>query len=398
MRAAPTCPVWLPSKPSLGAVEPSPVAAIVPESIAMRRGRRFSYALPYMLVKQKSEVVVVTGCSAGLGRAIAREFGRHRASVGLISRNEERLNTAKREIEQAGGRALVLPLDVADAKAVENAAQRVEEELGPIDIWVNNAMVSVFSPIEEMEAEEFKRVTEVTYLGVVYGTLSALKRMRQRDRGAIVQVGSALAYRSIPLQSAYCASKHAIAGFTDSLRCELIHQQSRIHVCMVQMPALNTTQFGWVKSRLPHKAQPVPPIFQPEVGARAVYWAAHHRRRELFVGSSTVAAIVGQKFIPGLLDEYLGRTGYRSQQYDGRQDPNTPNNLWESVPGGFGAHGAFNKRAHAHSWQVMLDTHRNWLWTLPFAASGLAGGLAYAFFRSQKQKFKRRFRLQKRAA
>jgi NAD(P)-dependent dehydrogenase (short-subunit alcohol dehydrogenase family) len=352
-----------------------------------------------MLEKRRSpEVVVVTGASAGLGRAIAREFGRHKASVGLIARNEERLNAAKAEIERAGGRALPLPLDVADSAAIENAAQRVEQELGPIDVWVNDAMVSVFSPIEEMQPEEFKRVTEVTYLGYVYGTLSALKRMRQRDRGTIVQVGSALAYRSIPLQSAYCAAKHAIAGFTDSLRCELVHQQSRIHVCMVQMPALNTTQFGWVKSRLPHKAQPVPPIFQPEVGARAVYWAAHHRRRELFVGGSTVAAIVGQKFIPGLLDEYLGRTGYRSQQHDGKQDPNSPNNLWESVPGEFGAHGTFDARSHSYSPQLWLDTHRNWLWTAPLIATGVAGGFAYAFFRDQKRKFKRRFGLLPRAA
>ena len=340
---------------------------------------------------------MVTGCSAGLGRAIAREFGAHGACVGLISRNSERLDTAKREIEKSSGRALSLPLDVADAKAVESAAQRVEQEFGPIDIWVNNAMVSVFSPIEEMEPEEFKRVTEVTYLGVVYGTLAALKRMRQRDRGTIVQVGSALAYRSIPLQSAYCAAKHAIAGFTDSLRCELVHQRSRIHVCMVQMPALNTTQFGWVKSRLPHKAQPVPPIFQPEVGARAVYWAAHHRRRELFVGSSTVAAIVGQKFIPGLLDEYLGRTGYRSQQHDGRQDPNAPNNLWESVPGDFGAHGSFDERAHPHSPELWLDTHRALLtvalWTAPLIATGIAGTLAYGFIKGQARKVKRRLRL-----
>jgi short-subunit dehydrogenase len=296
-----------------------------------------------------------------LGRAIAREFGKHKASVGLISRNQERLETAKKEIEQCGGRALVLPLDVADAQAVEDAAQRVEEEFGPIDTWVNNAMVSVFSPIEEMEPQEFKRVTEVTYLGVVYGTLAALKRMRRRDRGTIVQVGSALAYRSIPLQSAYCAAKHAIAGFTDSLRCELVHQRSHIHVTMVQMPALNTTQFGWVKSRLPRKAQPVPPIFQPEVGARAVYWAAHHRRREVWVGASTVAAITGQKFIPGLLDDYLGRTGYDAQQHDGRQDPNSPNNLWDSVPGDFGAHGIFDERSHSRSVELWLGTHRNWL-------------------------------------
>src|SRR5947199_894108 len=276
-----------------------------------------------------NETVVVTGASAGLGRAIAREFGRHGANVALIARGIDGLKAAQREIEELGGRALILPLDVADSKAVETAAATVEDQLGPIDVWVNDAMVSVFSPVKEMLSEEYKRVTDVTYLGFVYGTLAALKRMLPRDRGTIVQVGSALAYRSIPLQSAYCAAKHAIAGFTDSLRCELVHQRSRVRVTMVQMPALNTTQFGWVKSRLSHKAQPVPPIFQPEVGARAVYWAAHHHRRELFVGSSTVAAIMGQKFIPGLLDKYLGKTGFDSQQYDGPEDRSRPNNLRE---------------------------------------------------------------------
>src|SRR5579872_1968415 len=262
----------------------------------------------------RNETVVVTGASAGLGRAIAREFGSHGAQVALLARGIDGLNAAKREIEAAGGRALVLPTDVADAKAVEEAAEAVEDQLGPIDIWVNNAMASVFSPIKEMLPEEYKRVTEVTYLGVVYGTLAALKRMLPRDRGTIVQVGSALAYRSIPLQSAYCAAKHAIAGFTDSLRCELIHDKSKVRLTMVQMPALNTPQFGWVKSRLKYKAQPVPPIFQPEVGARAIYWAAHHSRRELYAGWPTVEAIVGNKLAPGLLDRYLGKTGFASQQ------------------------------------------------------------------------------------
>jgi short-subunit dehydrogenase len=331
---------------------------------------------------RNNEVVVITGASAGVGRATAREFGRHGASVGLISRNKERLEAAKEEIEEFGGRALVLPLDVADAAAVENAAQKVEAELGPIDIWVNNAMTSVFSPITEMEPDEFKRVTEVTYLGVVYGTLSALKRMQKRDRGTIVQVGSALAYRSIPLQSAYCAAKHAVAGFTDSLRCELIHQKSRVHVTMVQMPALNTPQFGWVKSRLPHKAQPVPPIFQPEVAARAIYWAAHHRRREVWVGGSTVAAIVGQKFIPGLLDRYLGKTGYDSQQYDGPEDPNRPNNLWESVAGDYAAHGAFDDQASSSSPELWLGMHRRW-----FMAAAFGTGVLYEtlFGRSRRK-------------
>lgn len=309
----------------------------------------------------KKEVVVVTGASAGLGRAIAREFGRHGASVGLLARGVDGLNGARREIEEAGGKALVLPTDVADADAVEAAAQAVEEKLGPIDIWVNNAMVSVFSPVREMKADEYKRVTEVTYLGVVYGTLSALRRMLERDRGTIVQVGSALAYRSIPLQSAYCAAKHAIAGFTDSLRCELIHDHSRIKLTMVQMPALNTTQFGWVKSRLHHKAQPVPPIFQPEVGARAIYWAAHHHRREVYVGGPTVEAIVGNKIVPGLLDHYLGRTGYASQQTGEPEDPHRPDNLWKPVPGDHGAHGTFGRRAHRRSYELWGVRNRNWL-------------------------------------
>lgn len=320
---------------------------------------------------KKQEVVVITGASAGLGRAIAREFGRHGAAVGLIARNRERLETAKAEIEAAGGKALVLPLDVANAQEVEKAASAVEQEFGSIDIWVNNAMVSVFSPIHQMTPDEFKRVTDVTYLGVVYGTLAALSRMRKRNHGTIVQVGSALAYRSIPLQSAYCAAKHAIAGFTDSLRCELIHYRSRVHVTMVQMPALNTPQFGWVKSRLPRKAQPVPPIFEPEVGARAVYWAAHHRRRELYVGTSTLAAIYGQRIIPGLLDIYLGRTGFDSQQYDGHADPDRPNNLWESVPGNIGAHGDFDAQATPRSPELWLDSHR--VWTAAAALGVIAG-------------------------
>ena len=308
----------------------------------------------------KKEVVVITGASAGVGRAAAREFGRHGASIGLMARGTERLEAARKEIETLGGNALVLPCDVADPEQVEKSAAAVEAKFGNIDIWINNAMTSVFSPVEQMTADEFKRVTEVTYLGVVYGTSSALRRMRQQDRGTIVQVGSALVYRSIPLQSAYCAAKHAVAGFTDSLRCELIHERSRIHLTMVQMPALNTPQFSWVKSRLPRKAQPVPPIFQPEVAARAIYWAAHHRRREIWVGSPTITAIVGQKVAPALLDLYLGRTGYDAQQYDGSSDPQQPNNLFQTVPGDFAAHGDFDDRAHEHSLELWIDLHR-WL-------------------------------------
>jgi len=328
----------------------------------------------------KSETVVVTGSSAGLGRAIAREFGKHRARVALLARGVDGLNGAKREIESYGGQALVIPVDVADAAKVEQAAETVEREFGPIDIWVNNAMASVFSPIKEMQPEEFKRVTDVTYLGYVYGTLAALKRMLPRDRGMIVQVGSALAYRSIPLQSAYCACKHAVAGFTDSLRCELIHDHSKVRVTMVQMPALNTPQFGWVKSRLKHKAQPVPPIFQPEVGARAVYWAAHHHRREVFVGGSTIVAIEGNKVAPGFADYYLGRTGYDSQQTGEPEDPNRPNNLWEPVPGDHGAHGTFDNRAHERSTALWIDLHRDWL----SVGAGIVGVLGYFLGRQRR--------------
>jgi NAD(P)-dependent dehydrogenase (short-subunit alcohol dehydrogenase family) len=275
-------------------------------------------------------------------------------------------------VERAGGTALVHSVDVADADAIDSAASAVENEFGPIDVWINNAMTSVFSPVKEMKSEEYKRVTEVTYLGVVYGTLSALRRMMPRDRGAIVQVGSALAYRSIPLQSAYCAAKHAIVGFTDSLRCELIHDASNIRVTVVHMPALNTPQFDWVKSRLPHRAQPVPPIFQPEVGARAVYEAAHQNQREIWVGGSTVAALLGQKVAPGLLDHYLGKTGFASQQTPEPEDPNRPDNLWKPAATDHGAHGRFDRRAHNRSFEGWAETHRAWF----FGGLGLllAGG------------------------
>jgi len=250
---------------------------------------------------------------------------------------------------------------VADADQVETAAAAVEEHLGPIDIWINDAMVSVFSPIKEMTPAEFRRVTEVTYLGYVYGTLTALKRMLPRDRGVIVQVGSALVYRGIPLQATYCGAKHAIQGFMDALRCELLHDGSHVQVTMVQMPALNTPQFGWVKSRLPHTAQPVPPIYQPEVVAEAIVQAAHHPRREFYVGFSTVKAIIGNKLVPGFADWYLARTGYESQQTNVPAAPNRPNNLWEPMPGDHGAHGTFDARAREHSLQLWADTHRVWL-------------------------------------
>lgn len=331
----------------------------------------------------RPETVVITGASAGLGRAAAREFGRHGAKIGLLARGVDGLEAAKREIEDLGGTALVLPTDVADSAAVEQAAASVEEQLGPIDIWVNNAMASVFSPVKEMKPEEYKRVTEVTYLGVVYGTLAALRHMLPRNRGTIVQVGSALVYRSIPLQSAYCAAKHAIAGFTDSLRCELIHDKSKIHLTMVQMPALNTPQFGWVKSRLTHKAKPVPPIFQPEAGARAIYWAAHHRRRELYVGGPTVEAILANKLAPGALDHYLGRTGFRSQQTAEPEDPNRPDNLWEPVPGDHGAHGAFDAVAHERSWELRASLARLWIGASLVVAGG---GFFFALSRDRQRR------------
>jgi NAD(P)-dependent dehydrogenase (short-subunit alcohol dehydrogenase family) len=325
---------------------------------------------------KKPEVVVITGASAGVGRATVREFARHGAVIGLIARGTDGLEAARREVEMLGGKALVLPVDVADAAGVEAAAGRVERELGPIDIWVNDAMTSVFSPIKEMTADEFRRVTEVTYLGYVYGTLAALKYMLPRDRGTIVHVGSALAYRSIPLQAAYCASKHAILGFYAALRTELLHDQSGVRTTMVQMPALNTPQFGWVRSKLPRKAQPVPPIFQPEVAARAIYHAAHHpHRREYFVGGSTVVAIFGNKLAPSLADHYLARTGYESQQYDGHRDPNRPDNLYHPLTGDHGAHGSFDDRARTKSWEFWAEAHVKTLATALGFGIGLAAFL-----------------------
>jgi NAD(P)-dependent dehydrogenase (short-subunit alcohol dehydrogenase family) len=315
-------------------------------------------------------VVVVTGASAGVGRATVREFARRGADVGLLARDTEGLDAAAKEVEATGRRAVAVLADVADPDQVEAAAERIEHELGPIQVWVNNAMTSVFAPFAEIEPEEFRRVTEVTYLGYVYGTKAALRRMLPRDRGAIVQVGSALAYRGIPLQSAYCGAKHAIQGFTESLRAELYHDKANVRLTMVQMPALNTPQFDLVLSKLPHKAEPVPPIYQPEVAARAVVWAATHRRRQLWVGGSTAATLVANKLAPGLLDRYLGRTGYRSQQTHQPRDPDRQANLWASVPGDHGAHGRFDDRAHPRSPELWATTHRGWV---GLAAAGLAG-------------------------
>jgi short-subunit dehydrogenase len=320
----------------------------------------------------RSEVVVITGASAGVGRATAVAFAKRGARVGLLARGRGGLEGARTEVESTGGKALVIATDVSDADAVDGAAQRVEEDLGPIDVWVNNAMTSVFSPVKEMTPDEFRRVTEVTYLGYVYGTLAALRRMLPRNQGHVVQVGSALAYRGIPLQAAYCASKHAIQGFTESLRSELIHDRSDVQLTMVQMPALNTPQFGWVRSRLPRKAQPVPPIFQPEVAAEAIYWAAHHGRDELWVGLSAVKAIVGNRIIPRALDRYLARMGYDAQQTGELADPDREDNLYEPVPGDAGAHGDFDDRSSDKSYQWWANTHRGWL-LAGTTVAGLAG-------------------------
>jgi NAD(P)-dependent dehydrogenase (short-subunit alcohol dehydrogenase family) len=314
-----------------------------------------------------ADVAVITGATAGVGRATVREFARHGAKIGLLARDPDRLEATRKEVEELGGEAIGIPTDVADPDQVEAAAAKVEERFGPISIWVNDAMTSVFSPIKELTPEELRRVTEVTYLGSAYGTLAALRRMLPRNRGVIVQVGSALAYRSIPLQAAYCASKHAIHGFLESLRTELLHEKSAVRVVQVELPAVNTPQFAWVKSRLPNKAQPVPPIYQPEVPARAIFYAAYHPRRELRVGISTVASILGEKIAPALLDRYLAKTGYKSQQTSEPEDPNRPDNLWKPVPGNFAAHGSFDNRAHGKSAQLWLATH-------PFVKiAGLAG-------------------------
>ena len=296
------------------------------------------------------KTVVVTGASAGLGRAIALEFAASGDRVALLARDPGRLKDAADEVERRGGTALAVPTDVADWHAVEEAAARVARELGAVDVWVNNAMSSVFGTFDSISVQEFSRATAVTYLGFVHGTKAALGSMLERDQGVIVQVGSALAYRAIPLQSAYCGAKHAIVGFTTSLRTELRHKGSRVHVTMVNMPALNTPQFDWVRSYLRRKPQPVAPIYQPEVGARAVRYAAEHpRRRAYYVGLSTSLTVTANKVVPGLLDRYLARTGFDSQQADEDDSPDRPDNLFEPVPGGFAAHGRFDDRSSRRS-------------------------------------------------
>ena len=315
-----------------------------------------------METNTSSQVVVVTGATAGIGRATAQAFAARGARVALVARGAEGLAAVARDVERGGGTALQIPTDVANHAQVQAAAERAEAELGPIDVWVNVAFTSVFAPFTQIEPEEFRRVTDVNYHGYVYATMAALRLMLPRDRGTIVQVGSALAYRGIPLQTAYCGSKHAIQGFHESLRTELLHKKSGVHVTMVQMPAVNTPQFSWVLSRLPKQAQPVPPIYQPEVAANAVLYAADHpRRREYWVGGSTVATLAANAVAPGLLDRYLARTGVSSQQTDQPHDPHQPANLWEPADGqggrDFGAHGVFDDTSTDRSLQLWASHH-----------------------------------------
>lgn len=325
-----------------------------------------------------ARTVVVTGASAGVGRATVRAFAKEGARVGLLARGSDGLQAAAREVYEDGGTSLAIPTDVADPEQVESAADRVERELGPIDVWVNNAMATIFARFTDVTPAEFKRATEVTYLGTVYGTMSAVRRMLPRNRGHIIQVGSALAYRSIPLQSPYCGAKHAIAGFTDSLRTELIHDGKNIHLTMVQLPAMNTPQFSWCRSKLPRHPQPVPPIYQPEVAAEMIVWASKHQRREIFVGAPTVIAIEGNKIAPGFADYFLGETGFDSQQTSEPVRPDRPDNLFEPLAGDFGAHGIFDARAHGSSPQIWFEKHRG---VAALAGAAVCGVLALAWKR-----------------
>jgi short-subunit dehydrogenase len=318
-------------------------------------------------------VAVITGAGAGVGRATAREFARQGYDVGLIGRDKNRLEAAAKEIRDMGGRAFWVSADVADAAVIDEAAGAIERDLGPIDVWVNNAMATVFSSVMRTEPAEFKRGTEVTYLGTVHGTIAALKRMRLRDRGTIINIGSALAYRSVPLQAIYCGAKSAIRGFTDALRSELFHDGSHIKLSMVHLPALNTPQFDWALNRMGKRAQPVPPIYQPEVAARAIVFAARHHRREIWVGFSTVLAIVANRVAPGLVDRYLAHFGYSSQMSDQREPRDAPANLFEPVSGAYAAHGRFDVRARETSWEMITSRHRDTLSVV--GVVGLIAGL-----------------------
>ena len=329
----------------------------------------------------KGKTVVITGASAGLGRAMVREFAKHGANIGLIARGEDGLNAAKKEVEEYGGKAVVAVTDVSNAEEVESAAQKIEDRLGTIDIWINNAMVSVFGPLKKIESNDYKHVTEVTYLGQVYGTKSALKRMLPANKGTIILIGSALAYRGIPLQSAYCGAKHAIHGFFESLRSELIEEKSDIKLSMVQMPAMNTTQFGWVKSYLKDKPKPMGRIFEPEVAAKAVVEVARNPQRELYVGYPTVETIWGNKVLPGYLDKYLAKTGFKGQQTDEPVSPDRQNNLWKPLSGDHGARGTFASESWDHSPETWMATHKKTTFGI---LAGMAIGIGAVAFLKNK--------------
>jgi NAD(P)-dependent dehydrogenase (short-subunit alcohol dehydrogenase family) len=326
-----------------------------------------------------TQTVVITGASAGIARATARLYGERGANVALIARGEAGLDGAVLDVQEAGGKPLAIAADMADYQQVSDAARQVEEFFGPIDVWINVAFTSVFAPFAEVSPDEFRRVTEVSYLGFVYGTMVALDRMRARGAGTIVQVGSALSERSIPLQSAYCGAKHAINGFTSSLRCELMHENSPVHVTVVQMPAVNTPQFSWVRSKLPNNPQPVPPIYQPEVAARGVVFAADHpHRKQYWVGGTTAATLLANRVVPALLDRYLARTGYAAQQTDQPVEPGRPDNLWQPVDGAdgkdHGAHGGFGNRSHDRSQQLWMSQHASAVAALAAGSMVLAAG------------------------
>ncbi|HET6725012.1 MAG TPA: SDR family oxidoreductase [Gammaproteobacteria bacterium] len=335
---------------------------------------------------EEREVVVITGATAGVGRATARAFAKRGACVALLARDPERLEATRSEVDALGGKGFGISVDVADAAAVARAAEQVESRLGEIDIWVNAAMVTIVAPLDQIAPDEFKRVTDVTYLGNVNGTMEALKHMLPRDRGTIIQVSSALAYHSVPLQAPYCGAKHAINGYTESLRSELMHRNSRVRVTTVDMPGLNTPQFDWALNRMPKRPRPIAPVYQPEVAARAIVWAAHHRRKRLYVGISSLLMIWLDKFAPGLLDRYMAESAISGQMSGEPADPDRPDNLWRPAPGDHGARGRFSGEAHANSMQFWATTHRGWL---TMVGVGLAAGAICAGAARRKRKARR---------